>query len=69
MVSLECLFFVLDSITYIYASRIVSNESSLLLKGGAYSAGVLIALLLPGAVIRHWVVIRSFTVCLSDIAS
>ena len=44
-------------------SRIVSNESFLLLKGGAYSAGALIRqVLLPRAVIRSWKVIRSLTV-------
>ena len=53
-----------------YASRIVSKERSLMVKGGAYTTGTLIAKFcsFPGArirvgvVIHHWAVIRSFTV-------
>ena len=60
----------LYSIKYTYASRIVSKENSLLLKGATSSIGELTAefcsfsgaLISVGVIHRHWAAIRSFTV-------
>ena len=42
MATLECLFSVLGSVKYTYAIRIISKESSLLLKGSTYLTRALI---------------------------
>jgi len=51
------------------ASRIVSKGSSLMVKGGIYSTGVLVTNFcsIPGAVTRVGAVIRSFTVFIKPI--